>query len=121
MMNKGRNSARADFGPRTGATTRAQRPKWHDGPSQPARGAHTQRTVTVLRTGAAGGVGNGNDVGRSDGAEHHWGRASPLGKVANGGTHRCDTAMWRRRRSFDPAVFVGNARRTAVGGGSGVS
>jgi hypothetical protein len=59
-MNKGTNSAPADFGPRPEATTQAQWPKRPDGPSQPARG-HCARD---RRGGVAAGAGNGDEVGR---------------------------------------------------------
>jgi hypothetical protein len=51
-MNKGKNSARPNFDPRHGAATVAQQLRRPDGPSQPTRGTHAQRAVTVLRTGA---------------------------------------------------------------------
>jgi hypothetical protein len=79
-MNKGKNSARADFGPRPRAVTQAQRPKQPNGPCQSARDANTQRAVTALETGAVarlptvptwvGGVGSYN----SKRARMRWGQ-----------------------------------------------
>jgi hypothetical protein len=77
--------------------------------------------VTTLGTDVTTDAGNGDKVGRSDGGEHHWGRASPPGKAVSGRTQRGDAMVWRRRRSFGLAVFVGNARHTMFGGGFGVS
>jgi hypothetical protein len=51
-MNRGRNSAWADFGPRPGAVTRAQWPKRPDGPSQPTR--MRWGAVTMESTSGAG-------------------------------------------------------------------
>jgi hypothetical protein len=97
--------------------TRAQWPKRPDGPSRSARGHRVQDRCG----GTIADAGNGDQVGRSDGGEHQQDRASPLGKVAGGGTLRGDAAAWRRRSSFGPAVFVGDERRTTVGGGLRVS
>jgi hypothetical protein len=61
-MDKGRNSAQANFGSRPGVANQAQRPKRPDGPSRPARSVHAQhahsRPARWLEPGTVTGWGS---------------------------------------------------------------
>jgi hypothetical protein len=57
--------------------------------------------------GAAVGVGNDDKLGRNGRGGHQQGKASLLGKVVGSGTHRGDTATWRRREAVVTMEFNG--------------
>jgi hypothetical protein len=82
-------------------------------PELPSLGARCAYTVRGHRArdwhgGVAVGVGNDDKLGRNGRGGHQQGKASLSGKVVGSGTHRGDTAAWRRREAVGTMEFNGS-------------